>query len=203
MEVIFRQPASWVSHPFCHWRGLPQPSPLSWWSLHAVPAPRSSGPCQRLDGEGWERKDQRRAGPEGVGCRGWTVPAQLVNILKQRDIGAQRCRGAKQHGLFPLAYQRGGQGAGLDHPQHRGQNSADGGDFHAFRVARRRQGIVVAEEFVGAVNQIDFQGDSPRSRLQQGLRQHQPRAVAAPARCPGPRCERRARDGAQSCLHLQ
>jgi len=45
-----------------------------------------------------------------------------------------------------------------DHAEHGGDHAADGGDFAALGVLRRRQRIVMAEQLVGAVDEMDLQG---------------------------------------------
>ena len=47
--------------------------------------------------------------------------------------------------------------AAVDHPEDRGDDAADGADFAALGVARRGNREEVAEEFVGAVDEMDVQ----------------------------------------------
>ena len=42
-----------------------------------------------------------------------------------------------------------------DHPHHRREHAADGGHLMTIRIFRGRQRIVVAEEFVSAINQVN------------------------------------------------
>jgi hypothetical protein len=47
--------------------------------------------------------------------------------------------------------------ATVEHSQHRSDDASNSRDFAAVLVARRGQCIEVPEQFVGAVNQVDFQ----------------------------------------------
>ena len=53
------------------------------------------------------------------------------------------------------------RGTALDHAQHRREHASNRGDLAAVRIARGRQRVVVAEQFVCAVDQIDVQGAAP------------------------------------------
>ena len=46
---------------------------------------------------------------------------------------------------------------GGDHSQHRADDAANRGDFAAVLIASRGQRIKIAKQFVGAVDQINFQ----------------------------------------------
>jgi hypothetical protein len=46
-------------------------------------------------------------------------------------------------------------GAGADHSEDGGEHAADGGDFVAVAIARGGEGVVVAEELIGAVDEMD------------------------------------------------
>src|SRR6185312_3048567 len=48
----------------------------------------------------------------------------------------------------------------LDHSQYRGEYAANRGHFMAVPITRGRQREVMAEEFVGAVDQMNVQGSS-------------------------------------------
>jgi hypothetical protein len=45
----------------------------------------------------------------------------------------------------------------VDQPQHGADDAADGADLASVAIARGRQRVVVAEQFVGAVDEIDVQ----------------------------------------------
>ena len=47
--------------------------------------------------------------------------------------------------------------AAVDHAEDGGDHAADGGHFPAVGVARRRERVVVAEQLVGAVDEINVQ----------------------------------------------
>src|SRR5262249_15729447 len=49
------------------------------------------------------------------------------------------------------------RGASLDHAQNRGKDATNRSDFLPVGIARRRQGVVVPEQFVSAVNEMNFQ----------------------------------------------
>jgi hypothetical protein len=49
-------------------------------------------------------------------------------------------------------------GAAVDHPEHRADDAANGRDLPAVTVARRRDGVIVPEELVGAVDEMNVQG---------------------------------------------
>jgi hypothetical protein len=49
------------------------------------------------------------------------------------------------------------------HAQERRDDAADGGDLAPVAVARRREGVVVAEKLVRAVDEMDVQRLAPRS----------------------------------------
>ena len=47
-------------------------------------------------------------------------------------------------------------GAFFDHLEHGGEDASDGGDLHALLVLHGRKGVEVAEELVGAVDEVDL-----------------------------------------------
>jgi hypothetical protein len=51
--------------------------------------------------------------------------------------------------------------AGVDHPQNGRQHAAHRPDFAAVAIARGRDGVVVPEEFVRAVDEMDVQLATP------------------------------------------
>jgi hypothetical protein len=53
--------------------------------------------------------------------------------------------------------------AGGDQAEHRADDAADRGHFPSRGVFRRREGIVVAEQLVGAVDQVNVQKSSHNS----------------------------------------
>jgi hypothetical protein len=54
--------------------------------------------------------------------------------------------------------------AAVDHAEHRPDHASDGANFAAAGIARRRQGVVVAEQLVGAVDEMNLQCSPPRSQ---------------------------------------
>ena len=53
------------------------------------------------------------------------------------------------------------RGAGGDQAEHRADHAADRGHFPSRGVFRRRKGVVVAEQLVGAVDQVNVQKELP------------------------------------------
>ena len=47
-------------------------------------------------------------------------------------------------------------GALFDHLEDGGKDATDGGDLHAVLVLHGREGVKVAEELVGAVDEVDL-----------------------------------------------
>ena len=50
------------------------------------------------------------------------------------------------------------RGARGHHPEQRPDDAADGRDLAPVAVTRRGERVVVAEQLVGAVDEVDFQG---------------------------------------------
>jgi hypothetical protein len=66
-------------------------------------------------------------------------------------------------------------GAAFDHAQHGGKHASDRADLAAVLNTGGRQGVVVPEQFVCAVDQINVQGVPPRTTLYEPWRINQPK----------------------------
>jgi hypothetical protein len=55
--------------------------------------------------------------------------------------------------------------AAVDHAEDGSDDAADGSDLPAAPIARGGQRVIVPEQFVGAVDEIDVQRESPGRRV--------------------------------------
>ena len=83
------------------------------------------------------------------------------------------------------------RGAASNHAQNGSEHASHRGHLAAVLVARGRQGVVVPEQFVRAVDQMDLQGATPSSTYRiGGVRFRAGFPTNAPFVCDRPRCAR-------------
>ena len=54
------------------------------------------------------------------------------------------------------------RGSSLNHPQDRPEHASRSGNVPALAIAGRGQGVVMAEEFICAIDQVNFQKALPK-----------------------------------------
>ena len=67
------------------------------------------------------------------------------------------------------------RGAAANHSQNGSEHASHRGDLAAVPIPCGRQGVVVAEQLVCAVDQVDFQDAAPALTLPDRMPLHQPR----------------------------
>ena len=68
-------------------------------------------------------------------------------------------------------------GTATDHAENRREYAAHGSDFLAIGIAGGRKRVVVPEQFVCAVDEVDFQRGAPRETISPRCSSRQPEAL--------------------------